>query len=116
MAKLSEYFIVRARREWRRQLIELLKEGVAIRNDGRSAIKTRQQAAAWARAADDWKTRVFSEIKRLDENAAEDYELLDVVPPPRLPITTRIRRHAHAYQMLDYRVFKLRGLIKDTQT
>jgi hypothetical protein len=114
--QLTEWLVVRRKREWRHKVIKLLKEGVAIRNSGMSSILTTQQAVAWIRTADDWRTRVFGEIKRLDENAAEDYELLDVVPEPRLPIITQTNDHAHDYQMHDYRVLKLRGLIKDTQT
>jgi hypothetical protein len=94
--QLTEWQVVRRKREWRRQLIELVKEGVAIRNEGIFSIKTKQAATAWIKKADDWRTRVFDEIERLDENAAEDYELLDIVPPPRLVITTTMLDHTHA--------------------
>lgn len=114
--QLTELLVVRRKREWRRQLIELLKEGVAIRNDGAYSIRTKQAATRWMQRASDWRIRVFGEIKRLDENAAEDYELLDIVQPPRICISTPMTNHAHEFQQHDYRVLKLRGLIKDTQT
>jgi hypothetical protein len=103
------------KREWHRQLIELLKEGVATRNDGAYSIKTKQAAKRWMKKTSDWRERVFREIKRLDENAAEDYELSDTVSPPRIAISTEIVDHAHEFRQHDYRVLKLRGLIKDVR-
>lgn len=102
-------------RKWRGNLIELMKEGVALRNEGADAIQTQQAALDWIVRAEDWRKRVFNEIKRFDANAAEDYELLDVVPEPRIALTAANADHFREYGWHDFRVLKLRALIKDTQ-
>jgi hypothetical protein len=65
---------------------------VGVRNEGADSINTNQDAIEWIVKASDWRERVFCEIKRLDENAAEDYELLDIVPPPRNQPSNEVRR------------------------
>src|SRR5262249_43671972 len=77
--ELMEWRYVGQRKRWRGNLIELMKEGVGLRNEGADEITTQQAAQDWTVRADGWRTRVFDEIKRLDANAAEDYELLDIV-------------------------------------
>jgi hypothetical protein len=114
--QLMEWRYVRQREQWRGNLIKLMKEGVGLRNEGAERITTKQAAQDWILKADSWCTRVFNEIKRLDANAAEDYELLDVVPKPRINISTGVVDHAREFGWHDFRVLKLRGLVKDTQT
>jgi hypothetical protein len=104
------WLFVDRKERWRQHLIQFLKDGVRLRNEGRN-VQTLNEANMWISSAGQWRRDVRAEIEKFYIGEAEDFDLLDVVPPPRLPILSPITHHAQAYQQHDYRLAKLRDLV-----
>jgi hypothetical protein len=112
---LLEYLVQLRRRirGARAELAELRKDGVALRNEGRS-ISDKATFAKWKKATLDWDEKVIAAIKKINEADAVWFSVLDVVPEPRLPIedTSQVdlilsAAHHKAYREHDYRLRRL---------
>lgn len=109
--EIAHYRWVTRKEKWRVRLIVLLHGGVDIRNRGRLIVR-QADAARWINESNAWEGLAFDEIVAVDRDGAEDFRLLDVLPPPRLGLEGPITEHASEYQRHDFRLVKLRRLIR----
>jgi hypothetical protein len=113
--QVVHWYNIRRKEQWRENLIGILHDGVRIRNRGRR-VSTQNEADAWRTDAAAWREKAKEQVAKWDKTLAEDYQLLDVVPPPRLMIMTNITFHAEEYKQLDYRLVKLREVLHASRT
>ncbi|GMV61354.1 MAG: hypothetical protein AMXMBFR74_05230 [Parvibaculum sp.] len=69
-------------------LSHLRGEGVKLRNAATSVFPTQRDFDEWEKKVLDWRTLVIEEIRKINEADAEWFSVLDVVPPPRISISS----------------------------
>jgi len=102
------------------RLAQLRTDGVAIRNNGTKVHNA--VVSEWVASVKNWMNEVIATIRHISEVDAERFKTLDVVPNPRLAVTsnctTQAHQHAHlnAYRQHDYRLVRLDELLSKYRT
>jgi len=104
-------------REGRVQLSSLRKRGVELRNYGQGQVTSDASYDRWAADTLQWEKDVVAAIAKISAADAEWFEIMDVVPRPRLPLNisgvTNQQVHVERYNQLDYQLKRLGEMIRD---
>jgi len=100
----------------------LRARGVRLRNFGRIKITDEECLDRWIFRTNEWHKKVYEEIRHISVADAEWFNVMDFVPPPRLPFCTPfdantqanlVAKHARRFSQHDFQVFRLGEMIRD---
>jgi hypothetical protein len=103
-----------AKEATRTELAHKRADGVALRNAGINAIFSDDLWTAWRDSLTKWNGEVVELIGKISAADAKWFEILDTVPPPRIPMESIFAGDDdhHAYAMHDKRLVRLEELIQ----
>ena len=97
------------------ELSILRKRGVELRNKGGNKLSTNSEFESWCDEITAWQQKVYEAIREISVADAEWFEIMDIVPKPRLKLEKPVNQEAHPkrYREHDFQLERLGQMIRD---